>query len=73
MSLMRSSVSLINGLSLIVSNCNNQIRGNVRWFFEKPSEIKRIRKYGWNKRISTQNGKNIIMRRILKGRHILSH
>lgn len=50
-----------------------QVRGNVRWYFEKCSEVKRIRKYGWKKRLSTPGGRMIIMRRILKGRHILTH
>lgn len=50
-----------------------QVRSNVRWNFEKCSEIKRIRTHGWKKRISTPSGRNIIMRRILKGRQVLSH
>ncbi|CAG2184168.1 unnamed protein product [Oppiella nova] len=49
------------------------VRHNVRWFFEKPSEVKRIRKHGWIARISTQKGRNIVMRRILRGRHVLTH
>ncbi|KAH7636982.1 hypothetical protein DERF_009238 [Dermatophagoides farinae] len=50
-----------------------QVRENVRWYFERCSEVKRIRKHGWKKRISTPSGRQIIMRRILKGRHVLSH
>lgn len=50
-----------------------QVRENVRWNFEKCSEVKRIRTHGWKKRISTKNGRNIIMRRILKGCQVLSH
>jgi len=70
---MISSLKLANGLSLIGSSFSQQIRHNVRWFFERPSEIKRIRKFSYRTRISTQKGRNIIMRRILKGRHILAH
>nr|XP_027194080.1 39S ribosomal protein L34, mitochondrial-like [Dermatophagoides pteronyssinus] len=50
-----------------------QVRENVRWYFERCSEVKRIRKHGWKKRISTPSGRQIIMRRILKDRHVLSH
>ncbi|KAH9415709.1 hypothetical protein DERP_000199 [Dermatophagoides pteronyssinus] len=48
-----------------------QVRENVRWYFERCSEVKRIRKHGWKKRISTPSGRQIIMRRILKDRHII--
>ncbi|CAG2106823.1 unnamed protein product [Medioppia subpectinata] len=48
-------------------------RHNVRWHFEKPNEVKRIRTHGWLKRISTPKGRQIIMRRILKGKQVLSH
>ena len=41
--------------------------------FPVPKETKRIKTYGWQKRISTPAGRRILMRRILKGRWILSH
>lgn len=50
-----------------------QVRTNVRWYFEKCSELKRIRTYGYKKRIADDKGKKIIMRRILRGRHNLTH
>ncbi|KAK2587122.1 hypothetical protein KPH14_002884 [Odynerus spinipes] len=44
-----------------------------RYNFPNPSEYKRVTRYGWNARISTPSGRKILMRRILKGRHVLSH
>ncbi|KAB7505936.1 39S ribosomal protein L34, mitochondrial [Armadillidium nasatum] len=41
--------------------------------FQNPSEIKRIRKHGYKARLRTKAGREIIMRRILKGRHCLTH
>lgn len=41
--------------------------------FPRPSEVKRIRVHGWETRLSSASGRRIIMRRILKGRHVLSH
>lgn len=46
---------------------------NVRNHFPRPSEIKRVKRYGWKARMSTPNGRKVIMRRILKGRHVLTH
>jgi len=46
---------------------------NVRNHFPRPSEVKRITRHGWKARLSTQNGRKVLMRRILKGRHVLSH
>ncbi|KAK9751272.1 Ribosomal protein L34 [Popillia japonica] len=48
-------------------------RNIIRCHFPKPSERKRIKKHGYWKRMSTAAGRRIIMRRILKGRHVLSH
>uniref|UniRef100_A0A834VI23 Large ribosomal subunit protein bL34m n=1 Tax=Sarcoptes scabiei TaxID=52283 RepID=A0A834VI23_SARSC len=65
-------VQLIVQLSNSINNIlYQQVRGNVRWYFERCSEVKRIRKHGWKKRISTPSGRQIIMRRILKGRQAL--
>ncbi|RXG71891.1 50S ribosomal protein L34 [Armadillidium vulgare] len=41
--------------------------------FQNPSELKRIRKHGYKARLRTKAGREIIMRRILKGRHCLTH
>lgn len=49
------------------------IRTKIRCYFPRPNEVKRVRRHGWTFRMSTTNGKRIIMRRILKGRHVLSH
>ncbi|KZS17315.1 39S ribosomal protein L34 [Daphnia magna] len=46
---------------------------NVRCHFPRPNEIKRIKRHGWKTRLSTTNGRKILMRRILKNRHVLSH
>ncbi|XP_059486438.1 large ribosomal subunit protein bL34m [Neocloeon triangulifer] len=47
--------------------------GNIRCHFPRPNEAKRIRRHGWKKRMSTLNGRKILMNRILKGRFVLSH
>lgn len=49
------------------------VRTNVRCHFPRPSEFKRIKRHGLKVRMSTAAGRRIIMRRILKGRHVLSH
>lgn len=38
----------------------------------QPSKIKRIRKFGFLKRNETSDGKNVLKRRRLKGRHELT-
>ncbi|KAH8400779.1 hypothetical protein KR009_000931, partial [Drosophila setifemur] len=49
------------------------LKPKVRCHFPKPMEVKRINVHGWDKRISTPEGRRTLMRRILKGRHDLSH
>lgn len=49
------------------------IRTKIRDYFPRAKETKRIVKHGWHKRMSTASGRRIIMRRILRGRHVLSH
>ena len=46
---------------------------NTRCYFPRPSEIMRIKKHGWETRMSTIGGRKVLMNRILKGRHVLSH
>lgn len=49
------------------------VRTNIRNHFPRPREVKRIMVHGFYKRMSTRGGRLIIMRRILKGKHVLSH
>ncbi|XP_023946948.1 39S ribosomal protein L34, mitochondrial [Bicyclus anynana] len=49
------------------------IRTKVRCYFPRPNEVRRVRRHGWKTRISTPNGRRIIMRRLLKGRFVLTH
>ncbi|GFR08285.1 hypothetical protein TNCT_441801 [Trichonephila clavata] len=59
--------------TVLGSRCIDQIRTNVRRHWPRPSERKRIRRSGYEKRLSTPGGRAILMRRILKGRFVLSH
>ncbi|KAJ0175053.1 hypothetical protein K1T71_009194 [Dendrolimus kikuchii] len=51
----------------------SSIRTKVRCYFPRPNEVRRIRRHGWAYRMSTPNGRRVIMRRLLKGRYVLSH
>lgn len=48
-------------------------RLKIRNYFPRANETKRVNKHGWLKRMSTLGGRKIIMRRLLKGKHVLSH
>ncbi|XP_053974891.1 39S ribosomal protein L34, mitochondrial [Hylaeus volcanicus] len=48
-------------------------RTKVRNNFPRPSELIRVKRHGWFARMATLSGRKILMRRILKGRHVLSH
>eukprot|EP00090_Calanus_glacialis_P028216 TRINITY_DN45391_c0_g1_i1.p1 TRINITY_DN45391_c0_g1~~TRINITY_DN45391_c0_g1_i1.p1 ORF type:complete len:141 (-),score=42.43 TRINITY_DN45391_c0_g1_i1:56-433(-) len=37
------------------------------------SDAKRVRTYGWEKRMSTEGGRKMLMRRILRGKDHLAH
>ncbi|XP_043223067.1 39S ribosomal protein L34, mitochondrial-like [Amphibalanus amphitrite] len=50
-----------------------QLRTAMRVHFPRPREVKRLRTHGWKTRLQTPAGRRIIMRRLLKGRHVLSH
>ncbi|PRD28548.1 UNVERIFIED_CONTAM: mRpL34 [Trichonephila clavipes] len=65
--------SLLQLETVLGSRCIDQIRTNVRRHWPRPSERKRIRRSGYEKRLSTPGGRAILMRRILKGRFVLSH
>ncbi|XP_052867753.1 39S ribosomal protein L34, mitochondrial [Anopheles cruzii] len=45
----------------------------MRNHFPRARETKRVRVHGWLKRMSTPAGRRILMRQILKGKHVLSH
>lgn len=57
---------LVNGGCILTTIRN-------RYNFPRPNEVHRIRKHGYKTRMSTLSGRKIIMRRYLKGRHVLSH
>ncbi|KAI5624221.1 39S ribosomal protein L34, mitochondrial isoform 1 [Silurus asotus] len=50
-----------------------QVRTGKRGTEYQPNNIKRKRTHGWIKRISTQGGIEVILRRMLKGRKSLTH
>nr|XP_033812416.1 39S ribosomal protein L34, mitochondrial isoform X2 [Geotrypetes seraphini]XP_033812417.1 39S ribosomal protein L34, mitochondrial isoform X2 [Geotrypetes seraphini] len=50
-----------------------QIRTKKRGTEYQPNNRKRIRTHGWEKRISTRGGIEVILRRMLKGRKSLTH
>lgn len=52
---------------------NVAVRYNIRNHFPRPNERRRIKRHGWLKRMSTPDGQKILMRRILKGKHVYSH
>ncbi|XP_028329175.1 large ribosomal subunit protein bL34m [Gouania willdenowi] len=53
--------------------CYNQVRTKKRGMEYQPKNIKRKRTHGWIKRLSSQGGIEVILRRMLKGRKSLSH
>ncbi|KAL1430949.1 hypothetical protein MTO96_014374 [Rhipicephalus appendiculatus] len=58
---------------LTVSSELQQVRNLMHRFFPRPSEHRRIARHGFKKRISTKSGRRVLFRRMLKGRHVLSH
>ncbi|XP_043528299.1 39S ribosomal protein L34, mitochondrial [Frieseomelitta varia] len=48
-------------------------RSIIRYHFPHPNERRRIKRFGWKTRMSTLGGRKILMRRILKGKYVLSH
>ncbi|XP_013767158.1 large ribosomal subunit protein bL34m [Pundamilia nyererei] len=50
-----------------------QVRTRKRGTEYQPKNIKRKRTHGWIKRISSQGGIEVILRRMLKGRKSLTH
>ncbi|XP_075979901.1 mitochondrial ribosomal protein L34 [Anticarsia gemmatalis] len=64
-----SAGSLVKPEGFLLSS----IRTKVRCYFPRPNEVRRVRRHGWETRMSTHNGRKIIMRRMLKGRFVLTH
>ncbi|XP_051893873.1 39S ribosomal protein L34, mitochondrial [Pristis pectinata] len=50
-----------------------QVRTKKRGTEYQPKTIKRLRTHGWQKRVSTRGGIEVILRRMLKGRASLTH
>ncbi|XP_057713982.1 39S ribosomal protein L34, mitochondrial [Corythoichthys intestinalis] len=50
-----------------------QVRTKKRGTEYQPKNLKRKRTHGWIKRLSTQGGIEVLLRRMLKGRKSLSH
>ncbi|XP_071347255.1 large ribosomal subunit protein bL34m isoform X2 [Trachinotus anak] len=50
-----------------------QVRTRKRGTEYQPKNLKRKRTHGWIKRISSQGGIEVLLRRMLKGRKSLSH
>ncbi|XP_019878036.1 uncharacterized protein LOC109605874 [Aethina tumida] len=48
-------------------------RNIIRVHFPRPSENKRVKRHGYKKRMSTKEGRRVLMNRILKGRFVYSH
>ncbi|KAM3965562.1 mitochondrial ribosomal protein L34 [Aphomia sociella] len=70
-----SPTGVVSNLSMVKPDCFSMtaIRNKVRCYFPRPNEVRRVRRHGWQTRISTPNGRRVIMRRLLKGRYVLSH
>ncbi|KAL0870670.1 hypothetical protein ABMA27_005617 [Loxostege sticticalis] len=68
-SISANTTSLVQPESFSLSS----IRTKVRCYFPRPNEVRRVRRHGWNTRMSTPNGRRVILRRLLKGRHVLTH
>ncbi|XP_076751728.1 mitochondrial ribosomal protein L34 [Xylocopa sonorina] len=62
-----SSSLITNPWSLTLS------RSIIRYNFPRPNERRRIKRHGWEARMATPGGRRILMRRILKGKYVLSH
>ncbi|XP_012151635.1 mitochondrial ribosomal protein L34 [Megachile rotundata] len=68
----QTSTSIIN--SPITNQWNlSLIRTKMRYHFPRPNERRRIKRHGWFARMSTPGGRRVLMRRILKGKYVLSH
>lgn len=63
-----------NSIAMVAPSWTSMfVRTNIRNNFPRAKEGKRIKVHGWKTRMSTPGGRKILMRRILKGRHVLSH
>lgn len=51
---------------------NSQIRTKVRYHLPHPTEVKRVRKQGFLKKVKTVNGRRYLMERILRGDKVIA-
>ncbi|XP_047029407.1 large ribosomal subunit protein bL34m isoform X2 [Helicoverpa armigera] len=72
---MQVASTMMPATSLVKPDCFSlsSIRTNVRCYFPRPNEVRRVNRHGWKTRMSKPNGRKVIMRRLLKGRFVLSH
>ncbi|XP_037080096.1 39S ribosomal protein L34, mitochondrial-like isoform X2 [Pollicipes pollicipes] len=68
----RTAPSLLDACARVWPSVT-QVRTGMRVHFPRPREVKRLRAHGWKTRLQSASGRRIIMRRMLKGRHVLSH
>ncbi|CAO1415371.1 unnamed protein product [Diamesa tonsa] len=73
--LCNTSLITSNAIAMETPGAWNMIfsRTNIRNNFPRAKEGKRVKVHGFDKRVSTPNGRRVLMRRMLKGRHVLSH
>lgn len=73
--LRHSASAVTSSISLVKPDCFSlsSVRTKVRCYFPRPNEVRRVRRHGWETRMSTNNGRKIIMRRLLKGKFVLTH
>lgn len=71
--LMQSSKQIFASVPTLSNNWNFTSVRTIRYHFPSPNERKRIKMFSWNARMATHSGRKILMRRILKGRYVLSH
>lgn len=65
--------SLQNAYQGLNVNVNlNQFRSKSRYYLPNPTEVKRVRKQGFKRKLQTAAGRKILMDRILKGDKVIA-
>ncbi|KAG5680280.1 hypothetical protein PVAND_009798 [Polypedilum vanderplanki] len=67
------NTSLLTSNSLPAIDSTFLVRTKIRDNFPRAKETYRIKKLGWKARLSYNGGRRLIWRRILKGKHVLTH